>query len=362
MKYTLKINQKGAVDVGIKNIRQAILFDFLANCSSWAEKEVVGGNTYYWVSRAKVCEELPLLQLKEDRVYRYFKQLEGLGLIEYIKYQKKDLILVTQKGLSYLNNNSAKKPNNNENSVKKSSVTQNSVKKSKKLGKNTEKNSVKIPTDNNTSIIITTKDNTKKRVLRTPKESIDPQSVVDSLESQGFFDTEEPPLFECFWDSDADTVAIEHPNRLGDVIYIQQSPSLAKLAKVEVVTGANKSNVKPSKKDYEQAFEHLWQQYPRKEGKRGAFRHFKASVKNPEDFERVQTALANYKEKIDTERVDPRFVKMGSTFFYNWEDYVDYRPVTQGELFLEKHRNLDEELNRRLAKYITDEGGCDNEE
>lgn len=351
MKYNLLINQKGAVDVGIKNIRQAILFDFLANCSSWAEKEVIEGNTYYWVSRAKVCEELPLLQLKEDSVYRYFKQLEGLGLIEYVKRQRKDLILVTQKGLSYLNS-SEKNPRNDENSGKNPSATQNSEKNPSKLGKKSEKNSENFPTDNNTSIIITTKDNTKKRVLRTPKESID----IDALEQEDLLDTDSS-FFGCVWDDEADTVAIESPDCMNsvecdEVLYVQKSPSLEK---VKFVVGSGKSNAKPSKKDYEQAFEHLWQQYPRKEGKRGAFRHFKASVKKPEDFDRIQTALANYKHKIEAEDVDAKFVKMGSTFFFNWEDYVDYKPVTDKDRFLEKHRKLDEELDRRLARYITEE-------
>ena len=351
MKYNVSFNQKGGFNIGLKNIQQVLIFDLLVKCSEWAESETIDGNTYYWVSRSKVCEELPVLQLKEDRVYRYFKQLHALGVIDYVKESKKDLILITQKGLEYFNY-SVKKTKNDEISVKKPSATQNSVKKSKKLGKNTEKNSVKIPTDNNTSIIITTKDNTKKRVLRTPKESID----NDALEQEDLLDTDSS-FFGCVWNDEADTVAIESPDCMDsvecdEVLYVQKSPSLEK---VKVVVGSGKSNAKPSKQDYEQAFEHLWQQYPRKEGKRGAFRHFKASVKKPEDFERVQTALANYKHKIEAEDVDAKFVKMGSTFFFNWEDYVDYKPVTDKDRFLEKHRKLDEELDRRLARYITEE-------
>ena len=44
----------------------------------------------------------------------------------------------------------------------------------------------------------------------------------------------------------------------------------------------------------EEAFYFLWEKYPKKDGKKVAFRHFKASVKTSEDYQQIQKALKNH--------------------------------------------------------------------
>lgn len=68
-------------------------------------------------------------------------------------------------------------------------------------------------------------------------------------------------------------------------------------------------------------FEVIWDQYPAKDGKKAAEKHFKASVKTLEDFEAIKKALTNY---LASERVKKGFVKNGSTWFNNWRDWVNY--------------------------------------
>lgn len=79
------------------------------------------------------------------------------------------------------------------------------------------------------------------------------------------------------------------------------------------------------------AFEPLWQQYPRREGRRDAERHFNSSVKTMKDFLDIQNAMANYKKKLSVEGVSPQYTKMGSTWFNNWRDYVSYVPIVPEE-------------------------------
>lgn len=73
------------------------------------------------------------------------------------------------------------------------------------------------------------------------------------------------------------------------------------------------------------AFERIWNQYPKRIGKKTAMRHFKVSVKTKEDLTRLEQALVNY---LSSKRVKNGFVQNGSTFMNNWEDWVSYKEET----------------------------------
>ncbi len=102
MKYRIFVHQEKAIELGVKNINQAHIFDLLISTSTWAETEIVDKEVYYWIARQKICDELVLLRLKPDTVYRHLKGLNTLGLINYIKIGKKDCINITKKGKKYL--------------------------------------------------------------------------------------------------------------------------------------------------------------------------------------------------------------------------------------------------------------------
>jgi len=125
MKYTIAINQKSAIELGIKNINQAAIFDLLIGAAAWASPVIVGNDVYYWVARQSIANELPILGLKPDTIYRHLKALSEIGLINHIKSGKKDLMSITEKGKSYyvgnksekeeqLGNKSEKQPNNSD--------------------------------------------------------------------------------------------------------------------------------------------------------------------------------------------------------------------------------------------------------
>ncbi|MGW8169681.1 MAG: hypothetical protein ACWGHH_06720 [Sulfurovaceae bacterium] len=105
MQIALMVLQQKALALGIKCINKAIVFDLLTKVSTWATPEVVDGDVYYFVARQKISDELPILHLKDDTIYRHFKDLATLKLIDYVKIGKKDCIKLTEKGKSYLSKN-----------------------------------------------------------------------------------------------------------------------------------------------------------------------------------------------------------------------------------------------------------------
>jgi len=72
------------------------------------------------------------------------------------------------------------------------------------------------------------------------------------------------------------------------------------------------------------SFETVWENYPRRDGRKAAQRHFEASVKTEKDWLDIQKALKNYTKQIERDRVEPKFIKMASTWFNNWRDWVDH--------------------------------------
>jgi len=78
----------------------------------------------------------------------------------------------------------------------------------------------------------------------------------------------------------------------------------------------NKKTLSNAKKK----FETIWLRYPNRQGKKNARRHFNATVKTEDDWAAINRALDNY---LRSERVKKGFVKNGSTWFNEWQDWVN---------------------------------------
>lgn len=124
MRFTSLINNVRAVEWEL-TINEAYLFAWFYELPAWADKVVIEGKDYYFASRYKAIEELPLLTDKPDTMYRYYKALEDKGLVVFKKVDGKDYLQLTE---------TAKKWNESEGS-------ENFPKKlGKKSGKQPEKN------------------------------------------------------------------------------------------------------------------------------------------------------------------------------------------------------------------------------
>ena len=91
MKFTININQKIAQRFKLK-LTEACLLDFIVELPSWGREIYIDGKVWYFCSRNKVVEELPLVFKSSDRVYRLFKELTEKNIILYRKYEGKDVV------------------------------------------------------------------------------------------------------------------------------------------------------------------------------------------------------------------------------------------------------------------------------
>lgn len=81
--------------------------------------------------------------------------------------------------------------------------------------------------------------------------------------------------------------------------------------------------------DLESSFEAVWKEYPAKDGKKKALVCYKATVKGVEGEQRVRKALKNYKAHLA--RQHWKQPKNGSTWFNNWEDWVDWKEPAKAD-------------------------------
>ena len=96
MKYTINIDQVKSLEWGL-TLSEAALFSFVYALPSWAEQMHIGGQTWYFGSRNKAVQEVPIITDKPDTIYRLYKSLQAKGLIEWQKFGEKDVIRLTDK-------------------------------------------------------------------------------------------------------------------------------------------------------------------------------------------------------------------------------------------------------------------------
>lgn len=127
------------------NLQESYLFSWIYELPSWADKVVVGNDIYYFCSKTKIVEELPLLSSKVDTIYRHIRSLSDKGVIVSKKIEGRDYLMITKKGTTWNEHELGRK---NEDSEKNPS----------RLGKKSESDSEKNPTDNYTIYDNYTKD------------------------------------------------------------------------------------------------------------------------------------------------------------------------------------------------------------
>jgi hypothetical protein len=110
---------------------------------------------------------------------------------------------------------------------------------------------------------------------------------------------------------------------------------------------------------FSKAFEALWSRYPRKVEKETAYRHFCKSVVSDIDYAEIQSALTNYLSEIRKNNTESKFIKMGSTWFNNWRDWIPQKkavpiakPATQQVIVEQKSIALQllEERARKMEE------------
>lgn len=120
-------------------------------------------------------------------------------------------------------------------------------------------------------------------------------------------------------------------------------------------TTVNAADTVSNKKEIEKDFEKVWKMYPKKEGKKNAFKHFQKSIKGGATVEQVELGIIGYIEHCKKENRDLQYYKNGSTFF-NQETWNDYYEAKKEEEEAKERKRMKEnayliETEKREKEY-----------
>lgn len=75
-------------------------------------------------------------------------------------------------------------------------------------------------------------------------------------------------------------------------------------------------------------FEAAYKIYPRKEGKTAGMARLSQSIKTQEQYELFMLSVKRYKEKVERDKTEKKFMMMFSTFAGRWQDYLPLQEST----------------------------------
>ena len=105
----------------------------------------------------------------------------------------------------------------------------------------------------------------------------------------------------------------------------------------------------------EERFERLWEEYPKKNGKKNAFESYKRAITAGVTDETIADGIKRYKDYIAAKHTEDRFILAGSTYFYQWRWQDEYNAVSAAPTYRENSGDeflnyLNEELEKENAK------------
>ena len=127
---------------------------------------------------------------------------------------------------------------------------------------------------------------------------------------------------------------------------LQTTPKYnSKIEQVNKTITTRASSKKQIEKAFTEDFEKVWSEYPKKQGKKDALRHYiawrKASKDNNNEF--LLKKLNEYKKYIQLNNIEYRFIKNGSTWFNGgYEDDYNLGAGKQNENNLPENYGYDE--------------------
>ena len=104
-------------------------------------------------------------------------------------------------------------------------------------------------------------------------------------------------------------------------------------------TIANDGHKEEVERDLKSEFEIVWSKYPRKVGRKDAYRHYKAARKKGTTFDEVYNGVLKYAEAMQGQ--DEQYIAHGSAWFngHRWEDDVSpHKPRPHNPTMAELHQ------------------------
>ncbi|AKC63202.1 putative phage replisome organizer [Clostridium sporogenes] len=104
MKYTIHgFNQEKAIELGLDNDDLLILRYFIDFKDSGAMvSRILNDRTFYWIKYEAILEQLPILKLKKDSVYRRLKKMCKSGILEHKTIKKNGTYSFYSVGKTYI--------------------------------------------------------------------------------------------------------------------------------------------------------------------------------------------------------------------------------------------------------------------
>ena len=105
----------------------------------------------------------------------------------------------------------------------------------------------------------------------------------------------------------------------------------------------------------EERFERLWEEYPKKNGKKNAFESYKRAITAGVADETIADGIKRYKDYIAAKHTEDRFILAGSTYFCQWRWQDEYNAVSPAPTYRKNSEDeflnyLNEELEKENAK------------
>ncbi|MGF9909529.1 replication protein [Brevibacillus porteri] len=102
-----------------------------------------------------------------------------------------------------------------------------------------------------------------------------------------------------------------------------------KLLSIDSTKYLLKQSTKSNSSSYSEEFERFWLAYPRKIGKKEAFKNWNTRLKAKVDPETLIQAAKNYAEACKQRGTAPEYIMHASTFLGTNDKYVDYIPTAE---------------------------------
>ena len=150
------------------------------------------------------------------------------------------------------------------------------------------------------------------------------RSALAELKEAGYFRREQ--VRENGKITKIEYVVSETKNCENLVVGFPQQENLKQENHRQLNTNNNKRPTSIKNKDIYNEFALLWEMYPRKEGQKNAYKAYEKARKSGTTYEEVETGIRLYLCYIEDNKIERRFIKMGSTWFNqnSWTDqYVN---------------------------------------
>lgn len=108
MRKFTNIDNEFAVNHNL-NLSQVYVYEWMLNLPKWANHVVINNQVFYYASKNKACDDMPIVTKKRNTMHKHYKFLEDNGFIIIKKIEGKDYVHLTEKSKQWNSSNHLEK-------------------------------------------------------------------------------------------------------------------------------------------------------------------------------------------------------------------------------------------------------------